>query len=34
LLPHELEADVLVDPPQQMVFRNLVFQAELIEQRF
>ena len=28
LLPHKLEADVLVDQPQQMVFRNVVFQAE------
>jgi hypothetical protein len=34
LLPHELETDVLVDQPQQMVFRNLVFQPEIIEQRF
>jgi len=34
LLPDELEADVLVDQPQQMSFRNLIFQAEVIEQRF
>jgi hypothetical protein len=34
LLPHKLEADVLVDEPQQMVFRNLIFEAEVIEQRF
>jgi hypothetical protein len=34
LLPYELEADVLVDQPQQMVFRNLIFQPEVVEQRF
>jgi len=34
LLPHKLETDVLVDQPQQMGFRNLVFQAEIVEQRF
>jgi len=34
LLPYELEADVLVDQPQQMVFRNLIFQTEVIEQSF
>jgi len=34
LLPHKLEADVLVDQPQQMVFRDLVFQAEVVGQRF
>jgi hypothetical protein len=33
LLPYELEADVLVDPPQQVGFRNLIFQAEIIERR-
>ena len=33
-LAHKLEADVLVDQPQQMVFRNVVFQTEVIEQRF
>jgi hypothetical protein len=34
LLPDELEADVLVDQPQQMVFRNLIFQPEVVEERF
>jgi len=34
LLSHKLEADVLVDQPQQMVFRNLIFQPKVIEQRF
>jgi hypothetical protein len=34
LLPDELEADVLVDQPQQMMFGNLIFQAEVIEQCF
>jgi len=34
LLPHELEADVLVDEPQQVGFRNLIFQTEVVEQRF
>jgi hypothetical protein len=34
LLPDELEADVLVDQPQQVAFRNLIFQAEVIKQRF
>jgi hypothetical protein len=34
LLPYKLETDVLVDEPQQMVSRNLVFQTEVIEQRF
>jgi hypothetical protein len=34
VLPHKLETDVLVDQPQQMVFRNLIFQTEVIEQRF
>jgi hypothetical protein len=34
LLSHKLKADVLVDQPQQMVFRNLIFQTEVIEQRF
>src|ERR1700740_3801852 len=31
-LPHELETDVLVDQSQQMGLRNLVFQAERVEQ--
>src|SRR5437773_4796018 len=34
LLPHKLKADVLVDQPQQVGFRNLIFQAEVMEQRF
>jgi hypothetical protein len=34
LLPDELEADVLVDEPQQMMFGNLIFQPEIVEQRF
>jgi hypothetical protein len=33
-LPHKIKTDVLVDQSQQMVFRNLIFQAEVIEQRF
>ena len=32
--PHKRKADVLFDQPQQMVLRNLIFQAEVIEQRF
>src|SRR5207245_3213697 len=31
---HKLKADVLVDQPQQVGFRDLVFQAEVIKQRF
>jgi hypothetical protein len=34
LLPYKLETDVLVDEPEQMVFRNLIFQTEVIEKRF
>ena len=34
LLLHKLKTDVLVDQPQQMVFRNLIIQTEVIEQRF
>jgi hypothetical protein len=34
LLPYKLKTDMLVDQPQQMVFWYLVFQAEVIEQRF
>ena len=34
LLPHKLETDVLVDEPEQMGFRNLVFHTEVIEKRF
>src|ERR1700687_2132834 len=33
-LSHELKADVLFNEPQQMSLRNLIFQAEVIEQRF
>src|ERR1043165_3756321 len=33
LLPYKLETDVLVDESQQMILRNLIFQAEVIEQR-
>src|ERR1700730_8038548 len=34
LLSYKLEADVLIDQPQQVGFRNLIFQAEVVEQRF
>ena len=34
LLAHESKADVLFDESQQVVFRNLIFQAEVVEQRF
>jgi len=34
LLPDELEADVLVNQPQQMMFGNLIFQPEIVEERF
>jgi hypothetical protein len=34
LLPYKLQTDVLVDEPQQMRFRNLIFQTEVIEKRF
>src|SRR3954468_873614 len=33
LFSHELKTDVLVDQPQQMVFGNLIFQTEVVEQR-
>src|ERR1700736_2525347 len=33
-LAHKFKTDVLVDQPQQMVFGNLIFQAEVVEQRF
>src|SRR6058998_474440 len=33
-LAHKPEADVLLDQPQQMVLRNLIFQTEVVEQRF
>jgi hypothetical protein len=29
-----MACNVLLDQPQQMVFRNLIFQAEAVEQRF
>ena len=31
---YKLKTDVLVDQPQQVSFRNLVFQPEIVEQRF
>jgi len=34
LLPHKGKADVLFDEPQQVGLRNLIFQAEVVEQRF
>jgi len=34
LSPHELKTDVLLDEPQQMVLGNLIFQEEIVEQRF
>ena len=34
LLPHKGKADVLFNEPQQMSLRNLIFQAEVVEQRF
>jgi hypothetical protein len=33
LLPHKIETDVAVDEAQQMVLRNLIFDAEVVEQR-
>src|SRR5215475_3159234 len=33
LLSHKLETDVLVDEPEPMVFRNLIFETEVVEQR-
>jgi hypothetical protein len=32
-LAHKLETDVLIDQAQQMIFRNLIFKTEVIEQR-
>ena len=32
--PYKPKTDMLVDKPQQMVLRNLIFQTEVIEQRF
>src|ERR1051326_6459178 len=34
LLPYKLKTDVLVDQAQKVSFRNLVFQPEIVEQRF
>ena len=34
LFAHEGKADVLFDEPQQMGLRNLIFQAEVVEQGF
>src|SRR5207249_11358038 len=31
---HKLKTDVLLDQPQQMVLGNLIFQTEVVEQRF
>ena len=33
-LAHKGKADVLFDEPQQVGLRNLIFQAEVVEQRF
>ena len=33
-LANEAEVDVLIDQPQQMVLWNLIFQSEVVEQRF
>ena len=33
LLPHKLKADVLIDQSQQVILCNLIFQAEVVEQR-
>jgi hypothetical protein len=33
-LAHKPKADVLLDQPQQMVLGNLIFQTEVVEQRF
>ena len=33
-LAHKLKTDVLLDQPQRVGFRNLIFQTEGIEQRF
>jgi hypothetical protein len=34
LFPHEGEADVLIDEPQQVSLWNLIFQAEVVKQGF
>src|SRR5438132_3262740 len=33
LLTHKIETDVAIDQAQQVVFRNLIFDAEVVEQR-
>jgi hypothetical protein len=33
VLPHKIETDVAVDEAQQIIFRNLIFDAEAVEQR-
>jgi hypothetical protein len=33
LLPHKSKTDVAVDQAQQVVFRNLIFDAEVVKQR-
>jgi hypothetical protein len=33
-LAHEGKADVLLDQSEQMIFGNLIFQTEIVEQRF
>jgi len=34
LFTHKGKADALFDEPEQMILRNLIFQAEVVEQRF
>jgi hypothetical protein len=34
LLPHKAKADVLFNEPEQVGLRNLIFQAEVVEQPF
>src|SRR6266849_3799165 len=34
LFAHKRQADVLFDQPQEMTLRNLIFQSEVVEQRF
>lgn len=33
VLTHKIETDVAADEAQQMVFRNLIFDAQVVEQR-
>ncbi len=33
-LAHEPEVDMLINQPQQMILWNLIFQSEVVEQRF